>query len=502
MMSARRAVSVLVVVGTAVIAAPVVASRNSGSDVPKPRHLAATALTRDFAVRRTLRVSHRPGRAVVGAGAVWIITDHGVAPVGIRSRQVAGPQVVLERRPTDIAFGYHRLWVVDAARGEVLGVDPRTASVAIRASAPGARRVAVGEGAIWAATAKGRLFRISSGGTVTDGPSGLPNEQSVSGLAAGLGAIWVDEGGVVYALEPRRGGALEQRVDLHSDAGVLAIGFGAVWVATTTEGDAVTRIDPRNGLTRRIHVQASAYPDGVGISGDSVWVASSNRGTLYRVNPQRLQRVGAALTIGDLSDGLAIVHGSVWLSHRHDDTLSIVRRTAARRVRPLRGGRIDEVAGSYRSVGIGDRVEHVRHALGPGGHWGPREAIVPLDADFLRLGNGADFTLDTLRIVPADGRALRYRDVFFYPCGRRLHCADRVGGFEVTGYRARTARGVHIGDRLALARRRYHVHCATGNLGAHPSSFPFCTGRVANRRYIFFDNDPIDDIAVSAAPWG
>ena len=126
---------------------------------------------------------------------------------------------------------------------------------------------------------------------------------------------------------------------------------------------------------------------------------------------------------------------------------------------------------------------------------------MPLDADFLQLGDGADFSFDFLRIVPPDRRALRYRDAFFYPCGPRLHCPGRVGGFEVTGPGARTNRGVRIGEPLAAARRRYRLHCETGDLNADPSDFPFCTGQVAARRYIFFDNDPIDSIALAAAPW-
>src|SRR5204863_91169 len=87
--------------------------------------------------------------------------------------------------------------------------------------------------------------------------------------------------------------------------GVARVGTHAVWVATGTEGDAVTRIDASNGSTHRIHVQASAYPDGVAIGRRSVWVLSSNRGALYRVDPRRLRRVGAPLSIGDLADGLA-----------------------------------------------------------------------------------------------------------------------------------------------------------------------------------------------------
>lgn len=456
---------------------------------------------RDFAERQTVRVRHGPARAAVGAGAVWVTTARGVARIGPHSLVVSGPQLVLGHRPSDIAFAFGRLWVVDAFRGEVLGVNPRGGRIEVRASAPRVRRIAVGEGAVWATTARGRLFRIDRSGAVTDGPSGLPEDSSVTGLAAGLGAVWVDESGVVYALAPETGGTVERRIDLRSDAGAVAVGFGAVWVATGTEGDAVTRIDATNGSTHRIHVEASAYPDGVAIGRRSVWVLSSNRGALYRVDPRRLRRVGAPLVIGDLADGMAVGTGAVWLPHRHDDTVSVVHRTRRHSARPRRGGRIDELAGTYRGVGIGDRPSRIRRALGPGGHWGPHDPIVPLDADFLRLGNGADFSFDTLRIVPSDRRALRYRDAFFYPCGPRLHCPGRVGGFEVTGPGARTNRGVRIGEPLAAARRRYRLRCTMGDPKSDPSTFPSCTGRVAARRYIFFDNDPIDSIALAAAPW-
>jgi hypothetical protein len=63
---------------------------------------------------------------------------------------------------------------------------------------------------------------------------------------------------------------------------------------------------------------------------------------------------------------------------------------------------------------------------------------------------------------------------------------------------------VGIGDALAGAKRRYPaLHChrarSMGDEGAAP---PYCAGRLATNRYIWFGNDPIRVIALSPTSMG
>jgi hypothetical protein len=81
--------------------------------------------------------------------------------------------------------------------------------------------------------------------------------------------------------------------------------------------------------------------------------------------------------------------------------------------------------------------------------------------------------------------------------------ADRRGAwsFSVTAEGAATARGVGIGSELAQVKRTYEgLDCGTANEGTEYVQFPYCTGRVAEDRYIWFGEDPVKSITVSIAP--
>jgi hypothetical protein len=151
---------------------------------------------------------------------------------------------------------------------------------------------------------------------------------------------------------------------------------------------------------------------------------------------------------------------------------------------------LNERAGSYRGVRLGDTEEAVRRRLGePGGG----EGFVPLDETFGEIGGPP-----AVRVWPLDSRetpkALRYDGLAV------LVGTDGVYAIIVSEP-AHTLRGVAIGDPLRQARRVYDVGCGEGvageRLGGGVETYPTCRGTIDGRIRIWFGEDPIRSIAIA-----
>ena len=46
------------------------------------------------------------------------------------------------------------------------------------------------------------------------------------------------------------------------------------------------------------------------------------------------------------------------------------------------------------------------------------------------------------------------------------------------------------------------LHCGTANEGTEYITFPYCGGRIAPQRYVWFGEDPIRSISLSVTPLG
>jgi streptogramin lyase len=443
-----------------------------------------------------------PARAAVGAGQVWVTTRLGARGIDVATLR-AGPSLRLGHRAEDVAAAGGKVWVIDRPRDRLLRLDSRTGRQSgrpLRFRHPA--RVAAGDGWLWVASGAGRVVRVDPrSGRAVGRAMSVPRSAWPVGLAVGAGSVWLaGDNGILVRLDPRTGRVV-RRFALGSSLGSIAVDEHAVWVAMGTEGDGVARIDPRTGRRSATHLLDSSYPDGVAVGDGAVWVASSNRGTITRLDPETGRAIGDPLVLGDVGDGIAFGGGALWVPHGADASVSVVRRTDPTPVSRTGGGAIDELAGTYKGVGIGDSPAHVRGKLGRPGHWSPREAIVPLDVDFLAVSYGASFSHDVMRIAQPGGQVLRYGDVFFYLCAPRTRCRGMVGGFEVFAPGARTSAGVGIGDSLRTARARYRLTCYTPSGRSEHADYPSCQGSVARDRYVYFSNDPIDDIEVAYAPF-
>lgn len=432
---------------------------------------------------------------------MWVINarEMTVARIDPRTRRLTGNAVQLDARPSDIAAGEGGVWVTSEKDGELLRIDPKRGRVVQRFKTKRPIRVAVGFGAVWVASFTGDVTRVDPRRSRISGGPFLPGgDRLAEDLAVGEGGVWLsDSGGTVLRFDPQTG-RVTKTVEIDSMIGGLAVGAGSIWVAMGTEGDGVARIDPETGDQSSVRLLESSYPEGVAFGEGSVWATSGNRGTLTRIDPESLKVVGEPLVLGGVGPGLDVGAGGVWIPHGLDNTVSYVKRGRRVKATPRRGGKIDERAGTYRGVGLGDAPDTVTRALGRPAHWSTNEPVVPLGVDFLDTSTGP--SSESLDVKFPGGPVLRYEDVFFFPCKRGTDCSGRVGGFAVTAPGAETREGVAIGDDLDEAKQKYDLKCGTANEGTEDEEFEVCAGEVAPRRYLYFGNDPIDDIEMAVVP--
>jgi hypothetical protein len=161
-----------------------------------------------------------------------------------------------------------------------------------------------------------------------------------------------------------------------------------------------------------------------------------------------------------------------------------------RQVRPLdeNGDRLVSVR--YGGVGLGASRAAALAALGPP----PRSqggSVAPLGDDFDGIG-GPPF----IATPGSSHEALRYRGVSVLLSDRRVH------GFVITDGEAETREGVGVGDSLGLAEDRYpSLDCGIAEADEF-RTFPYCGGRIAARRWIWFGQDPIRVIVLTSSELG
>ena len=192
----------------------------------------------------------RPSLVAVGAGAAWVATGRGVvARIDRASNRVVAVIKLAGQGPVGITVAGRTVWVAQGGRG-VARIDAATNRLlgTVRLDLK-ADRVAADGGTIWVGgrstdpsfETAGAVARIQAAtGRVRElVPSGLP-----TGLAAGVGAVWITErdgaGGALECIGP---GPSPTGMTGLPALGELAVGGGAVWAADR-RGSLVYRLDP------------------------------------------------------------------------------------------------------------------------------------------------------------------------------------------------------------------------------------------------------------------
>jgi hypothetical protein len=152
---------------------------------------------------------------------------------------------------------------------------------------------------------------------------------------------------------------------------------------------------------------------------------------------------------------------------------------------------VDELAGTYRGVGIGSTRDEAELVLGRL-ETGPNDPLAPIGGDPVDLG----FPPAPQDPRPSPGIAIWRFDDVAMAAGR-----GRAWLVAVAAQDAFTRAGVGVGSDLDDVRAAYPAaDCDTANEGTEYTPFDYCTLRVAPGRYLWFGNDPVRSLTMSREP--
>jgi YVTN family beta-propeller protein len=301
----------------------------------------------------TVALNGQPKGVAAGQGAVWVASYQNRSETQAVSRVDPVTSAVTRTYDaragfvTGIAAGEGAVWAIYNRRGpnphaqltpytadatgfdSIQRLDPRRGAFSPAARYRyGFESVAAGQGAVWALTAAGALWRIDPGGGKTveiPPPSTFPTHSGL--VAVGEGGVWVVHGPpdckppLQWGLAPDCAGVLLTHVDPATNRAVgtfripfepagIAVGDGAVWL-TDGAHDSVLRLDSRTGLVRKT-IGVGRDPVGLAVGADAVWVANSADASVSRIDPKS-NRVVAKVDVGGRPLEVALGRGSAWV---------------------------------------------------------------------------------------------------------------------------------------------------------------------------------------------
>ncbi len=275
-----------------------VASRNAGTVTRVDARTGVPALSAAFP--QPLETGGGPLAIATGEGAVWVAAADGtitrIDPVRGGAREVA--RVV---DPGGVAVGAGGVWVTSRERGTVSRLDPRTGAPTGEPIRVGPRPgdVAVGAGSVWVAnTADATVSRVDPRERRAEGDAIRVGKEQALALTYGEGGVWVAKTDspqadpiAVVRIDPRSGEADPEAIRVTGGVPLdLAAGGGFVWMTDagsalpgSARPPALLRLDPAGRALAGAPVQLGPSPAGVAVGAGAVWVATAGDGALTRV---------------------------------------------------------------------------------------------------------------------------------------------------------------------------------------------------------------------------
>jgi len=258
---------------------------------------------------------------------------------------------------------------------------------------PGASRMATADRALWVHAA-GTVVRIDPATNAAVGrPLRVP--ANAEAIAVGQGALWV------ASVAPGDLGAPGKdqvtRIDLATGRTVatitvprapldLAVTPGAIWVTNSGGGgDSVARIDPHTNRLAGRPVRTGASPQSLAVGGGSVWVANHDERTVTRID-QASGKVVADIPVPSEPHRVAYGAGAAWVGNWHDNSIS--------RIDPA----TNRVVGSPIPIGFHHAGNLV---VGAGGVWVTSDYRVdaaPEDVVVVRVDPQANRVVETIAV--------------------------------------------------------------------------------------------------------
>lgn len=234
-------------------------------------------------------------------------------------------------------------------------IDPQTNEVVAEVPVgirPGP--VTAGAGSIWVGNLDDRtLTRIDPATRAPTGTIDL-DDRTPTGIAVGLGAVWVAHGllGDVSQVDPQFGQVTRvipvASTVFGAPAGSVALDRGSAWVAF---GDStLARLNAAGRVLGE--TLAGSQPAGVITTPGAVWVANSGEATVQRFSSETFtQGPLRTFNVGTGPTGLAFANGAIWVANEGDAFVT----------------RIDPNSGATLPIAVGDGPFAV--ASGSGAVW-------------------------------------------------------------------------------------------------------------------------------------
>jgi hypothetical protein len=159
---------------------------------------------------------------------------------------------------------------------------------------------------------------------------------------------------------------------------------------------------------------------------------------------------------------------------------------------------IDTKRGTYRGVGLGDDVPTMHREFGPQEPAEEGERIVPRSVE-----EDNDYSPTVIQLTPPDSASPAQEQAYRYDHVVFLVRKGLIGAVIVNAEDALVDGGkVRIGGDLETAEEAYRLRCGIANEGSEYEEFPACTGKLAERRYVWFGGEAIRNVTLAVVPLG
>jgi DNA-binding SARP family transcriptional activator len=267
-------------------------------------------------------------------------------------------------KPGPMAVVGHMLWVVTRGDGKIAPYDLQAAHgmPPIPAGATPYDIAADANGDAWISQRKPFVTWMSRKVRWSGDPYATPATTTVNvpvplakagAEAVGGGYVWVIPGpigaGDRVALIDVRQRRLDSTIALDRQATAIAYGFGSAWIGTYDPGQQtawLSKVGPRSRPESvSLETGDGAGPLAVAVGDGSVWVVTS-RGTLLRIDPDRLSVLDRIRMSAERPTLLAVGAGFVWTANHNGYSVSQIDAQTDRIVRTI-------PLGSYSAVPCG-----------------------------------------------------------------------------------------------------------------------------------------------------
>ncbi len=201
-------------------------------------------------------------------------------------------------------------------------------------------------------------------------------------------AVWVTNRGRIEKFDINHDGPVAT-VAVPSPCGVMALGFGSVWVANCADAS-VHRVDLRTLSVTAVIPTGPADPEGelsLAAGAGSVWVLSDRAGVLSRIDPAT-NEVSARIAVAPDSYAAAFGFGSVWITNTGEPG-----SPGAGTVQRIDPGSNEVVA----TIAVGPTPRFLD--AGEGGVWTLNQG----DGSVSRIDPATDAVVATIMVPGADG---------------------------------------------------------------------------------------------------